>query len=421
MMSNLWQKLKAINWIYSIILIPLIIHVSFNIFLKSSFYSHIQHEPVKFGLIQHRGVGEVELWGLYGDAFDPKAKNVDFDVVLVSATVNPISILDGDRGTIIVWAQNSLLHSVLFNTYKDKEVFQKAVDEMVVSMGDNGEFVKYFLSPDYQLTDDYILKDLVHVYFWDVPNQGSFFSSTGINSMVAVPIFDPKYIYFNLNDLEVVHSRLEDNVSLVVKRVIENLEDIEDQKFFSVGAIAIPPLAGTCCRLDSWQYLDYETSYFSILRALENSKLSNPIDRIYLISYDKLPETENNQSLDALFQVYRYHRMRYWLEDFNFYLPGPTLRALIWIVPFWIIALFSHRKRKYLLKTPRTRQDFLLQTIVLATTYSFLARFANEIFLKISKSCMTCLVIYDLLFGLLSVIIVLWLNNRFTDLNTNNA
>lgn len=407
------MRYKLSKELYLLIIIPVAIHISLYVFLRVYFYTHIESEPVYLGLIHHRGTDDVELWGIFGDAFDPKAKNVDFDIVIVSATVNPIAIQQGDLGNIIFWQQNYLLHTTLENVFSDHDVYQKAIEEMVVSMGRNGNLVKYFLSPSFKLKTDYFIKDFVHVYFWDIPNQGSFYANTGINSIAVVPIFDPIYIYENLQDVNSLHNRLRDNVYIVIKRAMDQIEDVEDQKPYSVNSVAIPALAGTCCKSDSWMYLDYSTSYFNILNALEKSKIPNPIDRVYIIAYDKLLTfSEEKTALDALFQVFNYYRTRNWLEDKKISIQSSVLRACVWIIPFWILSIFSHRRRNSQIKNPSTRQKFLLNSIALASAYSIIAIPANEKFLEISKSSPIFLFVLDVIFGAISVFTLAWLDNR---------
>ncbi len=408
-------KRKMPPSLYLWVVIPVILQMFIYLWGKHYFYTHIFEEPVKIGRIHHRGVGDVELWGVYGDAFAPKDQNTDFDVVVVSATINPLAVWKKDKERIIVWQQNNLLHSALVNTFPDKEVFRKAVEEMVISMGQNGQLIKYFLDPQFQFKDSYHLKDFVHVYYWEVPNGGVFHAKTGINAIVAVPIFDPAYVYKEgLQNLEVLHARLQDNVFLVIRRAVETIEDWAKQKPHSIHThtIAIPALAGTCCRLDSALYLDYSTSFFTILRGLEESKLPNTIERVYLISYDKLPDLESRISLQALFRVFSYYHLRYWMENKNLYLQGPILRALIWILPFWLMYVCTHRRGKQLLKSPRSRLEFLAQSARAASIYSGVAIPINEFLLEGTKGDIVFLLMGDLFFGIVSVYALAWLNNR---------
>lgn len=397
------KKSVSKKFLYLLFGFPLFFHLLFWILSENYFYRHIKQEPVRFGLLNHRGTGDVELWGIYGDVFDPQAKNVDFDVVVVSTTVNPIAIIKGDLGDIIVWQQNNLLHSALENTFHDPEVFQQVIKEMVISMGENGEFIRYFLSTEFSITEEYQIKDLVHAYFWDVPNQGPFYKKTRINSIVAVPIFDPWYIYGHLMEISLVHSRLKDNVNIVIKRALSQIEQFEDQKKYSVNTIAIPALAGTCCREDSWLYLDYSTSFSTILEALESSKVPNPIDRIYLVIYDKLPTVaEEERALNGMLKIFRYYQMRYWLESKNFSIQGSMLRALIWLIPWGLIVFVTYWND--LIKS-RNRLGKVQNIIGAIGIYYGLITPVNEIMLDLSKHNVLYLFLGDIFFGLLTFIL----------------
>jgi len=398
--------------LFIIIIFPTIFHVGLYLSLYTYYNMNILVKPIKIGLLHHKGAGDVELWGLYGDAFNPRVMNIDFDIVLVSATLNPFAVLQSKQGRIIVWQQNDLLRSALANTYVDEKTFIKAVKEMVVSMGQNGSLVRYFLKSEYDFNKSYYLKDLVHVYFWDVPNNSSFHASTGINAMIAVPIFDTKYMHRTIGDNSLMRERLRDNVFIVIKRALELIGDLEDQKAYPVHSIAIPPLAGTCCRIDSWLYLNYITSYFTILSAMESSKIPNTIDRIYMITYSKLPTIEKKSSIHALFRIYSYYNMKYWLDNDKFYLQGQVLRSLVWVLPFFFLLVLTHRKRKFLIR-PRQRQEFLLNLYGLTTVYLIVAVMVNETILEYAKGKIAIVIVGDIVFGLASMLVLSWLNNRW--------
>ncbi len=398
-------------WWYWLFAIPIIFQISFYIYSNEIFFHKIQKEPIDFGAIHHAGEAQVHLWGIYGDAFDPKAKGVDFDVVIISATLDPFAVIQGEFGSIIIWQQNNLLHSALINTFPDPEAFREAVRELVVYMGQNGNLVALFLGPEYKVSN-YKLRELTHVYVWDVPNPGVFFNKTRINAIIAVPIFDPKFMYQEIDNLDVVHARLRDNVFVVIQRAVKEIGDIEKTKPYSIHTIAIPALAGTCCRLDSWLYLDYQTSYFTIAESLESSKIPSFVDRIYLIVYDKLPPIERVIALNALFQVYRYYKMRYWLDFKNFPVQGPILRALIWIIPFYISILLTHRRWKQVLRNPATRRSFFLGSVALGSIYTGIIIPLNEISLSIAKRHFLYLIALYVILGISSAYGIGWLNAR---------
>lgn len=329
-------------------------HLIFNFLLGVQFNRILDKRLIDLGYISSGNKHKIKLLGVYGDVFEPKKYNseIDYDIVPVTCIIDPISL---SKNTIS-WKSNDLLRSALTSTFPDPAAFKKTVDELITTMSINGELIKYFLftPPDSYKIDEYLLRKEGKVYFWEVPKKGNFYLNTKILKMAALPIFNPEIIKESYDRKR----RLRDNLEHSIRRLFR---EIEVENSHEINTVAFAALAGTTRRLDSYYYLDYTESFFTIYNALLSSDIPKQIDKVYLVVYDNLPsKKEERDALNGLFRVFRYSR-HFDFEETYFLFEHHILRALPFMIIFMIMFLVTHPKIKKASKG-KNQVNFLIET-----------------------------------------------------------
>jgi hypothetical protein len=351
------------------------------------------------GIIKHQGDRKIELCGVYGDVFDPKARNdnVEVDLVPITCVIDPIYIV---KDTII-WENNVMLRSALGHTFTDTLMFQKTVHELIVTMSENGSLIQHFL--DYKSEkDDYNLRKLTHVYIWDVPRTSAYFKKSRILTFAALPIFTPTYLASDY-PLSEIHSRLRKNLSISIKSLLDQLRIRNNPE---ITSIAFAAFVGSSHRLDSPYYLSYQESFFAIHKALTDSDIPFWISRIYLVAWDKLSRKERVRALEGLFVLYRYRNF----YDFPYFRLQPIAdymtRALLWIIVFSVSYVLRHPNRRILFGKLREskgeRTTFIINTLPILGFFNLiLAVLYNEFLLRILEMSFFLFIIGEIFFAFL--------------------
>jgi len=203
---KIMRKIKY-YWIFIAFLVIPLLHFFLNCLLNIQFRTILNGEIIKLGNIKVENKHKVELLGIYGNVFDPKKynHNIDFDLVPVTCTIDPISL----SKNVIIWEYNDLLKSALINTFVDSVIFKKTVDELITTMSANGELIKYFLftPPSSYTIEEYDLRQWLKIYFFNISKKTKFYERTRIQKIGVLPIFYPRKI----EKLNVRKKRLKDN------------------------------------------------------------------------------------------------------------------------------------------------------------------------------------------------------------------
>ena len=401
-----------------------------------------QDEPLDVGRIYGKN-GSSFLRVVRGDVYDPRWSQMDFDAVIISATIDPIVIrLERNSYKIFIQA-NNLLYTLLEKIQSNPAMRERIARELFIEMSKPSHRKLFeILFPEFfgaqrSGEDRAKYKDNIHPYLLRIPHESTFWNTTRIDVLVVVPIFRPVEhgVRSCITKAQELHRGLKRNVTTAIIRAFDALSGEKNYR-----TVAIPALAGSCCRVDSGCYLSYRESFRSILRGIYNSNIPNNIDTIYLVVYKDLRGLESETARKELFDVLYGLKLRKLFICANSIREGdltpfigrqgigspapcstetrdePTFAAfwlVAWFLPSLLAALLSHRQATRLLfSKPSVKFEWFDRVARLIFVILFTTIFVVPASAAASSLSMGAVYIVQLSLGIFICIFIAWYNNR---------
>lgn len=322
--------------------------------------------PLRLVSLKHRGGGEVAVYLVKGDVFEPKKidRTLSFDLVPITCTWDPL----WQMGNQVVWESNLMLRGALEATWTDPVTREEAIQQLVVRMSQNRELIRYFTAtpPEEYAPKLEELRRLAHIYFWRPPSNGGFYRTSEISLLASVPIFSPSDVTQKLTP-RALRMRLRDNLQVSLTRLFAETDVAGDRP---IRTVAFALMGASETLLDSQNYLSYRDSAGVIIESVQLSRLPDSIDELYLVMWDKLPTRETAAVERAMFRLYSGEQARRMLNTSVPY-AGELLVAFPYWAAFVLAYVLFHRNIRTALQ-PASRRNFIADMLQIVGFYALL-------------------------------------------------
>ncbi|MGB0747125.1 MAG: hypothetical protein ACPGO3_00120 [Magnetospiraceae bacterium] len=241
----------------------------------------------------------IPVVGVNGDLFNPTSNDVvrAYDAILVSALVDP----EYERGKWRIVEHNSLLTSFLRYVAEDPQaepmlsMIWKRLNRLEDEAGRKGVCTASVTTDDKLRIRNGrdILYEHCRPFIVETPVD-SVIRKRGIRHVAILPLFISRHSDYS----EASRKKLAANVTRSVTSAVRDLARIPE-----VESVAIPALAGTEFRIDSFLFLTYRTSFHHILEGLKAAIPGTGFRNIYLVAWEGLSDPEASAALSGLVQA----------------------------------------------------------------------------------------------------------------------
>ena len=253
-----------------------------------------QRGEIRVGHIRTAAGSVIDVHIMLGDVFHPRAtrRDLGFDLVAMSYYFDPVRLDDVD-----VLFGNPLLYSALSYAARDEEEFDFFAANLVNAVFQSRDGVNCF-AWDGALAN--CEGDQLVPYFWPAHGASGSSGPLGVRHLGAIPLFDPSVAFGTIPD-EDLRRRLQTNLRVAVRRTLEQAANEVDPPPRSVAFAALGSTSHTGG--DSPAFLNFREGYFTLLRAVEQSRPHTALDRVYLVGFGEHTGIFLEETLQALLAV----------------------------------------------------------------------------------------------------------------------
>ncbi len=245
---------------------------------------------VPIGSLRTAAGTKVDVYGVWGDVFDPREARSDlgFDLSVLSLYFDPL-VETSDQ---LILAGNPTLWSAISRSLNTDDELQYLSRNLVGALAESRRAVICFLGNVPRGCEG----DQIVPYIWPVL-QGSELSRNRVKYLAAAPLFDPIILANKMSPNE-ARVRLSENTKIVVQRILNRAASELDN---SVSSVAFAALGSTSHRGgDSPYFLLFDEGFRQILQGVEDAHPSGTLSRIYLVAYHRHTGDFKTEALKAL-------------------------------------------------------------------------------------------------------------------------